>query len=306
MPQIYAIGETILDVIFRGDEPETAKAGGAMLNTAVSLGRLGLPVKLISEYGSDRAGDMINDFLGKNGTDTSLVHRYAGGSTAISLAFLDEENNAKYSFYKSYPEKRLHIALPRLRQHDIVLFGAFYSLMPEVRQQLMAFVRAANAAGSLIVYDPNIRSPHSDEIGELRGLIHENISLAGIVRGSDEDFNTMFGISDGQDAYKLVSEHGCPILIYTRSSKGVEIWYPGGKVLLDVPAVRTVSTIGAGDSFNAGLISECFALKKKPGEMSLKELKKMTETAIRFGSHVCTHYGNYITEEFAGKMVKVP
>jgi fructokinase len=303
MPRIYAIGETILDVIFKGDEPETAKAGGSMLNTAVSLGRLGLPVQLISEYGSDRAGEMIDGFLGKNGIDTSLVHRYSNGKTAISLAFLDEEHNASYSFYKSYPEKRLEMLPPAFHRDDIVLFGAFYSLMPEVRKQLMAFVRAANAAGSLIVYDPNIRSPHSGEIGELRGLIHENISLAGIVRSSDEDFSTMFGITDGQEAYKLVSEHGCPILIYTRSNKGVEVWYPGGKLLLDVPAVRTVSTIGAGDSFNAGLIFECFALKKKPGEMSLKELKMMTETAIRFGSHVCTHYENYITEEFAGKMV---
>ncbi|MEN8225358.1 MAG: carbohydrate kinase [Bacteroidota bacterium] len=301
MQRIYTIGETVYDIIFKDEEPVTAKAGGTMLNTAVSLGRLSLPVSFISEYGVDHAGDIINGFLEKNGVDTSLVYRYKEGKTAISLAFLNELNDAQYTFYKHYPEKRLPLDLPAFSRGDILLFGGFYSLMPEVRSSLISFVKAAKAAGALIIYDPNIRSPHKNEITALRELIYENLSLAELVRGSDEDFKTIFDIPTGRMAYDIVNSYGCNYLVYTKSNVGVEFYYPGGVIDVEVPPVTTVSTIGAGDSFNAGLIYEFFKLKKLSKTFSSQEFAKSIKTAISFGSHVCTHYENYISESFAEK-----
>ncbi len=300
MPSIYAIGETIYDIIFKNDEPQTAKAGGSMLNTVVSLGRLGLPVHFISEYGNDVVGDIIDGFLKTNGVDTSHIYRYRNGKTAISLAFLDEQNDASYSFYKLYPEKRLELELPAFKTGDIVLFGAFYSLMPEIRDQLVSFVTAARDAGALIMYDPNMRSPHKDEIGSLKEFIYENLSLADIVRGSDEDFNTIFDIDKGIDAYDILRKYDCNYLIYTKSNTGVEIHHPKGITLLKVPVVETISTIGAGDSFNAGVIYELFRSGEKLHDISSEGLEKIVKTAIKFGSHVCTHYENYVSEDFAG------
>lgn len=304
MPNIYAIGETIYDIIFKNDEPQTAKAGGSMLNTVVSLGRLGLPVQFISEYGTDRVGDIIDAFLKRNGVDTALAYRYHGEKTPISLAFLDEQNDAKYTFYKLYPEKRLEIDLPVFRPGDILLFGAFYSLMPEIRKQLISFVTAASDAGSFIIYDPNMRSPHKDEIESLKEFIYENLSLADIVRGSDEDFNTIFNIPDGESAYDILKSYDCNYLIYTKSNTGVEIHHPGGMIPVKVPAVETVSTIGAGDSFNAGVIYELFISGEKLHDISSEGLEKIVKTAIKFGSHVCTHYENYISESFAQEVLK--
>jgi fructokinase len=304
MPTIYAIGETIYDIIFRDGQPVAAKAGGAMLNTAVSLGRLGLPVRFISEYGHDRAGEEIDAFLKANGVDTRNVYRYDDGKTAIALAFLNERNEAAYSFYKIYPVNRLEVDIPHFERGDIVLFGAFFSLMKEVRSQMMAFVRAAAAGGARILYDPNIRSPHKHEIAELRGLVHENISLAGIVRGSDEDFQTIFGALAGDEAYDIIKKNGGKVLVYTRSSHGVDVFFPGGRITLDVPQVDVVSTIGAGDSFNAGLIYSLFRSGKQPGELDKHDFEKMVKTAISFGSHACTHYENYISREFAAGIRK--
>ncbi|MBE9485398.1 MAG: carbohydrate kinase [Bacteroidetes bacterium] len=298
MPTIYAIGETIYDIIFRNNEPVTAKAGGSMLNTAVSLGRLGLPISFISEYGTDYAGNIIDEFLANNGVDTSYNYRYDEGKTPIALAFLNEQNDASYSFYKLYPEKRLELKLPDFNAGDIVLFGAFYSLMPEIRKQLISFVTAARDAGALIIYDPNMRSPHKDEIESLREFIYENLSLADIVRGSDEDFNTIFDITEGESAYDITKSFDCKTLIYTKSNTGVEIHQPGGMTEVKVSAVNTVSTIGAGDSFNAGVIYELFISKEKLHDISLEGLEKIVKTAIKFGSHVCTHYENYVSEDF--------
>jgi fructokinase len=306
MPNIYAIGETIYDIIFRNNEPVAAKAGGSMLNTAVSLGRLGLPVWFISEYSVDQAGMIIDDFLKNNGVDSSRSYRYSEGKTPIALAFLNEKNDARYSFYKPYPEKRLEIELPNFKPDDIILFGAFYSLMEEVREQLVSFVKAARKAGALIIYDPNIRSPHKDEIESLRTLIHENFQLADIVRGSDEDFRTMFDVDSGEEAFNIVNTNGSGILIYTKNSLRVEAYYAGNKIEMTVPEINTLSTIGAGDSFNAGLIFELIRLgitrEKMNQVIDDNIISKIISTAISFGSHVCTHYENYISEEFAGKL----
>lgn len=301
MPKIYTIGETVYDIIFRDDQPLAAKAGGAMLNTAVSLGRLGMPVHMISEYGFDPSGDIIDAFLRDNGVDTTYIHRYNQGKTAIALAFLDEHNDARYTFYKIYPKKRLDIDMPEFKKGDILLFGAFYSLLPEVRPQVLELVRIAKNDGAFVVYDPNIRSPHKNEIESLRNDVYENISLADVVRGSDEDFMTTFDIGSGKKAYELVRHHGCNVLLYTKSHIGVEAYLPGGMTEYPVPALNTISTIGAGDSFNAGLIYEFFRLDDKTLRGVVGNIEQAVNTAISFGSHVCTHYDNYISIAFAEK-----
>jgi fructokinase len=305
MPSIYTIGETVYDIIFQNNEPMAAKAGGSMLNTSVSLGRLGLSVSFISEFGNDHVGDTINNFLISNGVKTGLVSRYKEGKTPIALAFLNEQNDASYSFYTLYPIERLKIELPDFSSEDIVLFGAFYSLMPEVRQQLIAFVKAARDAGALIIYDPNIRRPHKKEIAALRELVYENIALADIVRGSHEDFMTMFDVGSAAEAYKITKEHGCDTLIYTRSNIEVDGFSDDDRVNIPVPPVKSISTIGAGDSFNAGLIYEILHQRintKESVSLNEDQMNKLITTAIGFGSQVCTHLENYISPEFSSKL----
>lgn len=305
MPTIYAIGETIYDIIFQDSVPVAAKAGGSMLNTAVSLGRLGMPIRFLSEYGNDHAGNVINEFLTSNGVDTTFNYRYDKGKTPIALAFLDSEHNASYSFYKLYPEERLSLQIPEFKPGDIVLFGAFYSLLPEVRKQVLSFVESAKEVGAFILYDPNIRSPHKNEIAALRELVYENFALADMVRGSNEDFNTMFDVDNAEDAYNIVKEHGCDTLVYTKSDIEVKTFFKDQVFTIPVPRIKTLSTIGAGDSFNAGLIYEIFnhgITLKNLSEFDEESMRKLISTAISFGSHVCTHYDNYISVDFALKL----
>ena len=98
MRKIYGIGETVLDIIFKDGQPQAAKAGGSVLNSVVSMGRMGLPVSFISEYGQDDVGILIDGFLKDNGVDTSSVHRFHDGSTSLALAFLDEKKRCTLHF----------------------------------------------------------------------------------------------------------------------------------------------------------------------------------------------------------------
>ena len=126
MSRIFAIGETVFDIIFKNGKPASSTPGGSMLNTAVSLGRLGLDVYFISEYGKDKVGELVDNFLRTNGVSTDYVSRSDDLPSSLALAFLDDNNNADYSFYKYHPEKRLDIPFPELTHSDIVLYGSFY------------------------------------------------------------------------------------------------------------------------------------------------------------------------------------
>ncbi len=305
MQKIYTIGETVYDIVFKGGKPVIAIPGGAMLNSSVSLGRLGLPVSYITELGQDGVGDMIFAFLNKNGVETSFVYRFEDGKTALSLAFLDEDEKASYSFYKQYPEERLASGIPDPGEDDIVLFGSFFSLSDEVRAPLLSFIRKATRNSSIVIYDPNYRKPHGSELPHLKDYLKENISFADIVRGSDEDFQFICGAKNADAAFDFIRNNGCSILIYTTGKKNVEFRSEKLSFTVPVPEINIVSTIGAGDTFNAGII---LGLSKYGigindfSDVSSVLWYSIIETAISFGSHVCCSYENYISKEFAGKM----
>ncbi len=306
MRKIFGIGETVLDVIFKEGQPQAAKAGGSVLNSVVSMGRMGLPVSFISEYGADDVGDIIDSFLNKNGVNTSSVHRYEDGKTTLALAFLNERNDAHYSFYKDYPSRRLNIEFPHLQQDDILQFGSFYAIWPEIRTQIRKFVQASHDSGALVVYDPNFRKSHLDKLSALKPLIIENMRMAGLVRASDEDFRNIFRVNSPDEAWDIVRNY-CNCLVYTASTEGVYVRTGSFSGRFPVKSIMPVSTIGAGDNFNAGMITSIYRNGIGRDQLAMtgqKEWTSIIETAVNFATHVCLSYENYISEEFASQVYK--
>jgi fructokinase len=304
MRKIYGIGETVLDIIFKNGQPQAAKPGGSVLNSAVSMGRMKLPVSFISEYGRDQVGDLIDDFLRKNGIDTSLVHRYTDGSTVLALAFLNEKNDAKYDFYKDYPEKRLDIKFPEIHKNDIVQCGSFYAIWPEIREKFKTFLMDSYNSGALILYDPNFRSSH--DINALRIPVIENMKMASIVRGSDEDFKNIFGVSSPDEAWNEVQKY-CSCLVYTANVNGVYVRTKSFSGKFPVKKISPVSTIGAGDNFNAGMLTSIYRNNFGRDDLSSlgeKEWADVIRSGVDFATHVCLSYENYVSEEFAAEYLK--
>jgi fructokinase len=301
MRKIYGIGETVLDIIFKGGQPQAAKAGGSVLNSIVSMGRIELPVSFISEYGADDVGKLIDDFLKNNGVDTSYVHRFHDGSTALALAFLDHKNDAHYTFYKDYPDNRLDIGFPAVEKADIIQCGSFYAIWPEIREKFKLFISGAFDKGALIFYDPNFRKSHISELGELKPLIIENMMISSMVRGSDEDFRSIFNAETADEAWKEVRSY-CKCLVYTSNAEGVSVRTPYFSGIFPVRRITPVSTIGAGDNFNAGIIASLYRNnigREQLAKLTNSEWSGVIETAVAFASHVCMSYENYISNEFA-------
>lgn len=305
MRKIFAIGETLLDIIFRDDQPQTSRPGGSMLNSIVSMGRIGLPVYFISEYGDDHTGEIVDNFLSGNGVETTYVNRYKG-ATSLALAFLDEKNDAHYTFYKNHPEKKDALNFPQVERDDIILFGSYYSVWPRIRKTLVNFITNARERGALIVYDPNFRKSHLSELPELKPMIIENMIMAGIVRGSDEDFMNIFGAESADEAYAEVRRY-CPVMICTANTRGVFVRTGSFEGTFPVRRIDPVSTIGAGDNFNAGMITSVYlqnsGAEQLPG-FGQKEWQQIVSTAVDFATDVCLSYDNYISTGFAEKFIR--
>ena len=133
MRKVIGIGETILDVIFRNEQPSAAVPGGSVFNGIVSLSRTGVPVCFISETGNDHVGDIILRFMRDNHISTDHVNVFPDGKSPVSLAFLNDD--AKYIFYKNYPKQRLDVIYPELEEDDIVI-GSFLNPVPKVLELL--------------------------------------------------------------------------------------------------------------------------------------------------------------------------
>jgi fructokinase len=298
---IYAVGESVFDIIFKNYTPRAAKPGGSAFNAMISLGRLGIPAEFISEVGDDRIGQHILNFLQENGVGTRYVVQFEDGKSALSLAFLNDSSDAEYDFYKDYPAQRLNEEMPEFSSADYLLFGSFYGLNPVLRPQIEGLLDAATRKNALVLYDPNFRSSHLADLNLLKTIIEKNFSSSTIVRASDEDLYNIYGVKNAQDAWQKIS-HFCDYFVYTANSHGVDLMTKDFNLHVEVDRIEPLSTIGAGDTFNAGILYELYKrgiTAGSLGSLGRNDWSEILKTAAAFSKQVCMSYDNYIPVDFA-------
>ncbi|MDR1455798.1 MAG: carbohydrate kinase [Tannerella sp.] len=304
MRKVIGIGETVLDIIFQGDQPHAAVPGGSVFNGMVSLSRLGIPVTFVSELGNDRVGEMVCRFMRENGMTTDYMDVHPEGKTPVSLAFLSEQKNAEYLFYTGYPDRRSEMACPPVNEDDIFIFGSFYALDPRIRPWIVELLEYARQRKAIIYYDPNFRKIHTHKAIHVRSTVMDNYEYADLVRGSDEDFLNLYDRTDMDAVYRDEVHYYCKTLITTHGANGVRLFTDNLRLHFDVSAVTPVSTVGAGDNFNAGIIYGL--LKQGVGRRDLPGLhaeawKHIIRSGMELSAEVCLSYANYIPIDFAEK-----
>jgi len=304
MRKVIGIGETVLDIIFKNDEPIGAVPGGSVFNGIISLGRSGVSASFISETGNDRVGKKIIKFLEDNGVNADSVCVYAESKSPLSLAFLNEQNDAEYIFYKDHPHDQLDFVYPDIQPDDIVMFGSYYAVNPVIRPQVAAFLEYAQNKGAILYYDVNYRASHRNEVMKLRANILENLEFADIVRGSAEDFEIMFDQQGADKVYRSQISFYSKNFIYTQGADNVELRAEGGiSKQYDVEKIETVSTIGAGDNFNAGfiygLIKYGITREMIVNGFSEELWDEVIASAMSFSANVCKSINNSVDQTFA-------
>ena len=195
---------------------------------------------------------------------------------------------------------------PDVQKDDVVMFGSYYAVNPVIRPQVVAFLDYARNHGAILYYDVNFRSAHKNEVMKLTSNILENLEYADIVRGSIEDFENMFNMSDADKIYRGEIEFYCKRFICTNGSKSVELRSSKLKKSYPVDDTPTVSTIGAGDNFNAGFVYGLIkhGVNKDMLEAGLSEEQwdNLIFSAQQFSYNACQSLNNSIDKDFGDQM----
>lgn len=250
---IYCCGEALIDLLPAKDSADGLQAltGGGPFNTAIALARLGLPAALFCPLSKDGFGARLASQLLEEGVDLSLCPRPAAPTTLAVVTLQD--GKAGYAFYTE------GTALCSLRPADLpqittglALFGGI-SLGLEPCGAAYEALFDACAPDVLRMVDPNIRPAVIPDAAAYRARLARMLPRADILKLSDEDLAWLTDEPEGQlQAWRTA---GVALICVTLGDKGVRLIGAGEDITLPAPEVTLCDTIGAGDSFNAGLLA---------------------------------------------------
>ena len=304
--KVIGMGETILDILFQGRQPVAAVPGGSSFNSIISIGRAGVPCAFAGYTGADLVGQQTVDFMRENGVGTDYFQIRPEEKSAVSLAFLDEKGDARYVFYKEPPHTSASWKAPQLERDDVLLYGSYYAACTGMRPLVTGMLSQAVQAGAIVYYDLNFRRSHAHELEALMPAIRSNFGQSTIVRGSADDFEVMYGLRDAEAIYERHISAHCPLLICTAGAGEVAVCTPQGHFRFQVPPVRdVVSTVGAGDNFNAGfscaLVWQGITREALP-HLSRQEWEPLIQTACDFAAEACRSTDNYLSKEWGERV----
>ncbi|MEW7006290.1 carbohydrate kinase family protein [Lentilitoribacter sp. EG35] len=296
---IVCCGEALIDMLPRkltsGEDVFLPVPGGAIFNTAIALGRLGEDVGFISGISTDMFGTQLVEALNASHVSESYCIR---NDQPTTLAFVKlTDGNAKYSFFDEQSAGR-NISqqdLPTISADvEALHFGAI-SLIPEPCGSTYETLLLKQAPSHVISLDPNIRISFIKDAEKHRARIKRMAEASDIIKVSDEDLAWIAETSNERSQIDQWLSVSASIVIITRGGDGADVYTKNYH--FNSPAIKTtiVDTVGAGDTFNAGLLSglkrENLLRKDKLVSIGQDDLEKAVHLANRVASITVSRAG---------------
>lgn len=256
---ILCCGEALIDMLPRtGAGGETVYAphvGGAVFNTAIALGRLGVPVGFYSGLSTDFFGADLKAALEASRVDLRHV-RYSGRPT--TLAFVKLTNGqASYIFYDENSAGRMLTPddLPELGPDVSALHFSCISLVPEPCGSTYEELMRREHETRVTMLDPNLRPPFITDPDRHRARLKRMLAMADIVKLSDEDLAWFGEGRNSEDIARQWIANGASVVVVTAGAKGAVAYTARDRIEVASKPVEVADTVGAGDTFNAGLLA---------------------------------------------------
>lgn len=289
---ILCCGEALIDMIPSATEDGRTgfvpHSGGAVFNTAIALGRLGVRAGMLTGLSTDMFGQQLASSLAASHVDTSLsVH----SDRPTTLAFVKlTDGHATYSFFDENSAGRMLSAddMPSLPDDVSTLYFGGISLACEPGADAYAALLAKESATRTVMIDPNIRPGFIRDEARYRARLDDMIGLSDILKISDEDLNWLVPspIAMADKVNEMLAK-GPSLIILTRGGEGATGYLPDGTAVnVAAQRVEIVDTVGAGDTFNAGVLAKLSEL----GLLAPSALKEISpenaEAALAHGARV--------------------
>lgn len=246
--RILIAGEALTDIVVDADGARREHPGGSPLNVAVALSRLGHDAHLLTAIGDDARGDAIRAHLDESGVQLTPAS-VRPGRTSTAEAVLDAHGAATYTFDLIWDPDTA--GLPEAP--DAVHTSSIAAVLEPGATTLSALLRSARGS-STISYDPNARPTLMGAPEDVRARIEENIALSDVVKASDEDVAWLYGTEDVEDVAASWRDLGPSLTVLTRGGDGAVAFSASGRVQVAPVQVEVVDTVGAGDTFSAGIL----------------------------------------------------
>ena len=277
---ILCCGEALIDMLPRtttlGEDAYAPYAGGAIFNTAIALGRLGVPAGFFTGLSDDMMGDILRRTLGESGVDYSYCATLSRPTTVAFVKLVD--GHATYAFYDENTAGRMitEAELPVLGEDcEALHFGAI-SLIPEPCGSTYEALLTREHEKRVISLDPNIRPGFIRDKDAHMGRIRRMAAMSDIVKFSDEDL-AWFGLEGDEDALaRHWLHHGAKLVVVTRGAEGAVGYTADHKVTVPSERVTVVDTVGAGDTFDAGVLASL----KMQNLLTKQQVAKLSEDQI--------------------------
>lgn len=294
--QVLAIGESLIDVVQSGGAGSSAGTteypGGSPMNIALGLGRLGRPVTLVTDIGSDARGRLLRTHLESSGVRLPPVSMREG-RTSTATARLRADGSAQYVF-------DLHWTLPAGFTSTDPLFdpvrivhaGSIGAFMDPGGASVAALLAelAARPDPPLITFDPNIRPSILSDHTSVLSRFERIAATATVVKLSDEDALWLYPSDDLDATITRILRLGATLVVVTRGSEGALLATREHRLILEGMQVDVADTIGAGDSFMSALIDGLARLLDEGAtteairagqSLSAEQLTRIGEFAVR-------------------------
>jgi fructokinase len=261
MAAVLVVGESLIDVVERPDGSTVEHAGGSAANVAVALGRLGRPVEFLTAIGDDARGAVLTRHL--NQSAVGLVgDPHTLDRTATASAILGPDGSATYTFDIEWRLGEIPDLSPAVVHACSI--GAVMAPGADDVRRLVERLRPHTT----VSYDVNARPVVTGGGPELVRVVEDMVALADLVKASDEDLDVLYPGEPVDQAVDRLLGLGPGAVVITRGRRGATWYGVGGRV--DSPAVEVdvADTIGAGDTYGAGMIDALWELDALGGRLS--------------------------------------